>query len=169
MDLVLEEGDVDPVTCVATARREARGRAAAVVRRFVYALRVRPDQGAEKLVMILPHASFVATSGDPTFPFDVAHTGSFTRLTLSLANDSSASATLRVSRASMRLWSTLRSDGVVTSFEDPTPIAQDMLVHVEVSRQAGVTLGSLSFAPPAGAVAPELAPLLAAAEAAAGK
>jgi hypothetical protein len=148
----LGAGDFDVQGCRAGARVTVEARARAVVRGFAYAIRVRGESDdGEQLVMFLPHAAMVSTSGDPAFPLDQANTGPFTRLTLRLEPGAGQSAALRVSRAALHLWDELRSTRkAVWSYEDTSAPRDDLFVGIEVVQQGGTTMGTLRLALPEG-------------------
>jgi hypothetical protein len=153
VDVEMGTGDLDLATCSATARRSLHGRAAAIVPGYVYALRTlsEDDSGPGKLVVFLPRGAFVSTAGDPTTPIDTSNTGSFTRLTFPLDHGKGGSAVVRLSPASLALWSSLHRTGApVWGFDDKSAPHDDLLVEVDVTRQADVALGTVSLAVPPG-------------------
>jgi hypothetical protein len=166
VDVEMGDGDYDLATCSAQPKRSLVGRAAAVVRGFVYALRTRQqdDEGRplESLVVFMPRGSLVATASDPAMPLQAANTGPFTRLTFRLRESSAGTASVRVSPAAMALWTRLRSRAWTTGFIDRTRAQDDLLVGIDVAWQDDVRLGSISLALPAGRDARPYAKLLAA-------
>ena len=165
MDVEMGIGDFDLTTCSATPRRSLHGRAAAIVPGFVYALRTRDeDSGAsEKLVVLLPRGAFVSTGADPMAPIDASNTGSFTRLTFPLVPGTGGSAAVRLSAASLSLWSSLRGKAApVGGGGDRSAIHDDLLLEVDVSRRDDASLGMLSLAVPPGTSRKPYADLLAA-------
>jgi hypothetical protein len=167
VDVEMGTGDLDLETCSASARRSLHGRAAAIVPGYVYGLRTlaEDETGPGRLVMFLPRGAFVSTTGDPTTPIDASNTGSFTRLTFPLARQAAASAVVRLSPASLALWSSLRATGApVWAFDDKSAPHDDLLLEVDVSRQDDVALGTVSLAVPPGKSRAPYAALLAAAK-----
>jgi hypothetical protein len=167
VDVEMGTGDLDLETCSASARRSLHGRAAAIVPGYVYALRTlaEDEAGAGRLVVFLPRGAFVSTAGDPTTPIDASNTGSFTRLTFPLAPQAAASAVVRLSPASLALWSSLRATGApVWGFDDKSAPHDDLLLEVDVSRQDDLALGTISLAVPPGKSRAPYAGLLAAAK-----
>jgi len=152
IDVEMEEGDYDLATCRGTPVHSLRGRAAALVPGYVYAVRAREEDddgnARESLVVFLPRAYLVSTAADPTMPLEAANTGAFTRLTFPLARGTAGSASLRLSPASLALWARLRQMRRVADFVDPAALGDDLLVGVDVAWQGDSRLGSLSLAVP---------------------
>ncbi len=166
VDVEMGTGDLDLETCSASARRSLHGRAAAIVPGYVYGLRTlaEDETGPGSLVVFLPRGAFVATGADPTMPIDASNTGSFTRLTFPLAPQAGRSAVVRLSPASLALWSSLRATGApVWAFDDKSAPHDDLLVEVDVSRQDDVAIGTIALAVPPGKSRAPYAALLAAA------
>jgi hypothetical protein len=166
IDVELGEGELALTTCAAKAIQFARGRAAAIVPGFLYGLRVSRPTGGDDLYVFMPRASQLAAAGDPEAPLDAADSGPFTRLTFSLSTGSAASASLRLSPASLRLWSTLRTThGPVPTFEEKTNAEQNLLLDLDVSAVDDKrALASISMSVPPGVDPKPFAPLLAAAK-----
>jgi hypothetical protein len=109
----------------------------------------------------MPRGAQVAAAGDPETSLEAIDSGSFTRLTFSLAPGSAASASVRVSPASLRLWKAMRSTGSsVPSFQETTTAEQNLLLDFDVSVADDRSLASLSFAVPHRADVKPFAPLL---------
>ena len=158
-------GIFDVGTCSASARLTIETRARAILPGFVYALRVRQEEG-EALIVFLPHAAMVSASGDPNFPLDQSNSGPFTRLTLPIVAGEGQSAAVRVSSASLRLWGRLRKTiAPVWSYDDPAAPREDLLVALDVVSQAGSTMGTLTLSLPPRKDARPYAKLLSAARA----
>jgi hypothetical protein len=169
VDVEMEDGDFDLATCTATPKRSLFGRAGAIVPGYLYALRVRDEDTAgrssESLVVYMPRGALVSTTVDPTTPLNASNTGPFTRLTLPLERGTAGAASVRVSPASLSLWSRLRrAGGFVPSFDDPTPPHDDLLLGVDVAWQGDARVGTVTFAPPPGRDARPYSKLLAAAK-----
>jgi len=167
VDVEMGDGDLDLATCSATPKRSLHGRAAAIVPGFIYALRVQEgeDDADDKLVVFLPRGAFVSMAADPTMPVDASDTGPFTRLTFPLSPGTARSAVLRVSPASLALWSSLRNTGApVWSFDDKSAPHDDLQLEVDVSSQDEGKMGTVSLAIPAGRSQRPYAALLAAAK-----
>ncbi|MGD0528245.1 MAG: hypothetical protein ABSE49_24130 [Polyangiaceae bacterium] len=167
MDVEMEEGDFDLATCRGTPVRTLRGRAAAIVPGYVYAVRTR-DEGddgkvRESVVVFLPRGDLVATGGDPATSLAMANTGPFTRLTLPLEPGTASAASLRVSPAALAMWARLRHVGGAGAYADGSAVAEELLVGVDVAWQGGARLGTLSFALPTAKNRKAYAALLAAA------
>jgi hypothetical protein len=167
MNVELGDGDWDRKTCGVTPKRSLFGRAAAVVRGFVYALRTREedDEGhpLESLVVFMPRGALVATAADPAMPLQAANTGPFTRLTFPLRKGQAGAASARWSAAALSLWSRLRSSRPWSAgFNDPAAPHDDLLVGIDVAWQDDVRLGTVSLALPAGKDPKPYAKLLAA-------
>jgi hypothetical protein len=166
VDVEMGTGDLDLETCSASSRRSLHGRAAAIVPGYVYGLRTlaEDETGPGTLVVFLPRGAFVSAAGEPTTPIDASNTGSFTRLTFPLARQAGSSAVVRLSPASLSLWSSLRATGApVWGFDDKSAPHEDLLLEVDVSRQDDVALGTISLAVPPGKSRAPYAALLAAA------
>jgi hypothetical protein len=156
VDVEMNEGDYDLATCKATPVRSLEGRARAVVRGFVYALRVRdvdPDEEEppppDQVVIFLPHGAMVAATADPEMPLATTDTGTFTRLSFSLEDGEGSSASVRVSPASLRLWSRLRASAAQgPAFSDESAPHDDLVLAIDVARQGDTTLASVSVALP---------------------
>jgi hypothetical protein len=152
IDVEMEEGDYDLATCSGTPVRSLRGRAAAVVPGFVYALRAREEgddgNGHESLVVFLPRGALVSTGADPRTPLEASNTGAFTRLTFPLARGTAGSASLRLSPVSLALWARLRQTRSSVAFSDPSPVAENLLLGFDVAWQGDARSGSLSLALP---------------------
>jgi hypothetical protein len=169
VDVEMEQGDYELASCSGVPKRGLRGRAMAVVRGYVYALRVReePDddgEADESLLVFLPRGALVSASADPETPVATSNTGTFTRLTLPLARGTAGTASVRVSPASLRLWQRLRRGNAgASAFEDPAHVNDDLLVGVDVAWQGDVRFGSVTFALPRTAERRAFAGVLAAA------
>jgi hypothetical protein len=162
MDVEMGDGDFHLATCSATPKRSLFGRASAIVPGFVYGLRVRDsgDDGAagnagnaaaprESLVVFMPRGALIAGSADPSMPLDSFNTGSFTRLTFPLRSGEAGAASVRISPASLSLWSYLRrSRAMVKAFEDPSAPHTDLLVGIDVVSQGAAAMGILSLSLP---------------------
>lgn len=166
LDVEMDVGELDLSTCSAAPSRSLHARAAALVPGYVYALRVEEgDDVPDKLVVFLPRGALVSAGGDPNAPIDTSNTGSFTRVSLPLARGVAGQAVVRISPASLALWSTLRATGApVGSFDDKSEAHDDLQVSIDVSWQGPALLGTLSFAVPARKGAGAYAGLLAAAK-----
>jgi hypothetical protein len=170
VDVEMDEGDYDLATCTAAPVRSLRGRAKAVVPGFVYGLRTRDasdEDGphAESVVFFLPRGAMVSATAEPETPLATTNTGAFTRLTFPLEDGSAASASVRLSPSSLRLWSRLRAGLPGGNYEDTTRPHEDLLLGLDVTRQGAATIASLAIALPKGTASKPYAKLLAAAEA----
>jgi hypothetical protein len=168
MDVEMEEGDFDLATCRGTPVHSLRGRAAAIVPGYVYALRTR-DEGddgdvRESVVVFLPRGDLVAAGGDPGTPLATADTGPFTRLTLPLAPGTGSAASLRLGPGALAMWARLRRAGGAGTVADGSAIAEELLLGVDVAWQGGARLGTLSLALPKAKNRRAYAALLAAAK-----
>jgi hypothetical protein len=152
VDVEMEEGDFDLATCRGTPVRSLRGRASALVPGYVYAVRTRDedDDGhtKESVVVFLPRGALVSTGADPRTPLEAANTGAFTRLTFPLEQGSAGSASLRLSPASLAMWSRLRRMGGAFDFTDASALGENVLLGVDVAWQGDTRLGSLSLSVP---------------------
>jgi hypothetical protein len=149
VDIEMGDGDFDLASCDARPRVSIQARAAAIVPGFVYGLRVRRGEDDETLFVFLPRAVLVSAAGDPSAPIALSNTGPFTRLSLPLERGGARSASVRVSPASLRLWSRLRTTiAPVWSFEDTTAAHDALLVNVDAAWQDDRKLGSISLALP---------------------
>jgi hypothetical protein len=103
----------------------------------------------ERLVVFLPRGRLVATGGDPASPLASSNTGPFTRLTLRIEPGGASSASVRLSPASIDLWTTLRKTMLpVWSFKEDFVVDHDLLVGVDVVSQGETTLGSVFLSLP---------------------
>lgn len=143
MDLEMGIGSFDPRTCAGSPSRSLSGMAAAIVPGFVYAVRTRERDEEESLVVVLPRGRMVSATGSPIAPFRTADTGAFTRLTFPLVASTAASASVRVSPASLRLWEQLRKGRSVTDFVDPSMAHEDLLVGLDIVCQGEQRTGAL--------------------------
>jgi hypothetical protein len=144
----LATADFDAADCRASARVTVEARAAAILPGFVYALRFRREEG-EALIVFLPRAVVMSTSDDPSWPLDHVNTGPYTRLTFPLEANVGRSAALRISPASLHLWSRLRASvASVGPFQDATLPGDNLLVGIDVINQAGATTGTITLALP---------------------
>lgn len=151
LEVQMADGDFSLAACRAVAKAYVTARAAAIVPGFVYGLRVRQDEsnaGDETLYLLMPRAPMVAASGDPTTPLSVANSGVFTRLSFHLHPGASGAASLRISAASLALWSRLRAGGSGWGFADRAEPHDDLLVGVDVAWQGDDKVASISFALP---------------------
>lgn len=150
VDVEMGDGDFDLASCDARPRVSVQARAAAIVPGFVYGLRVRRgDDDDETLFVFLPRGVLVSAAGDPSAPIALANTGPFTRLSMQLERGGARSAAVRVSPASLRLWSHLRTTiAPIWSFEDTTAPHDALLVNVDAAWQGDRKLGSISLALP---------------------
>jgi hypothetical protein len=150
VDVEMGDGDFDLASCNARPRASVEVRAAAIVPGFVYGLRVRRSENDEMLFVFLPAGVLVSAAGDPAAPIALSNTGPFTRLSMPLERGGARSAAVRVSPASLRLWSRLRTSGApVWSFEGDTTAPHDaLLVNVDATWQDDRKLGSISLALP---------------------
>ncbi len=168
MNVEMEEGDFDLATCAATPVRSLRGRASAVVRGYVYAVRARDtaDDGndRESLVVFLPRGSLVATASDPRTPFDASNSGPFTRLTFPLERGRGGSASLRLAPGALAMWARLRQMAGPVALTDASALGDNLLLGVDVAWQGDVRLGSVTFSVPNGKARKGYAGLLAAAK-----
>jgi hypothetical protein len=166
INVEMGDGDYDLATCRAVPKRSLFGRAGAIVRGFVYALRVRErddeDRPLESLVVFLPRAAMMSTGADPSMDLQVAATGPFTRLTFPLREASAGSTSLRISPVSMALWSRMRRASPVHYAGEVTNLSADLLVGIDVAWQKDDRLVSLSVALPKGTNAGPYKGLLAA-------
>jgi len=166
IDVEMEEGDYDLATCRGTPVRSLRGRAAAVVPGYVYAVRAHEEDDdenvKESVVLFLPRGVLVSTGADPGLPLQASNTGAFTRLTFPLARGTAGSASLRLSPASLALWSRLRQMRPA-AFADTSTVGEDLLLGVDVVWQGDVRMGSVSLAVPSAKNRKAYAGLLAAA------
>ncbi|HEY1694291.1 MAG TPA: hypothetical protein VGG39_19110 [Polyangiaceae bacterium] len=155
VDVEMNEGDYDLATCDAAPRRSLRGRAAALVKGYVYAVRVIEagedgDPVSEAVVVYLPRGAMVSATADPDLPIETTNTGTFSRLTFPLTRDAAGSASLRIAPASLRLWSRLRAGTpLATAFEDTSAAHDDMLVGVDVAWEGKQRFGSIAVGVPA--------------------
>jgi hypothetical protein len=168
IDVVMGRGDLDLGTCAARPSRSLAARAAAIVPGFVYGLRVWDrhvdNHVDEQLLVLMPRGAFVSAGGNPAVPLNAYNTGTFTRLTLSVEPESAASANVRISGESIRLWGALRKTGhAAWSYKEKSEVREDMLVAVDVAWQNSVKLGSISFSLPDSADPTSYAALLSAA------
>lgn len=150
VDVEMGEGSFDLSTCAARPRVSIQARAAAIVPGFVYGLRVRPSEGDdETLLVFLPRGVLVSAAGDPAQPMALANTGPFTRLSMTLERGAARSAAVRVSPASIRLWSRLRTSiSAAWGFDDQSGARDALLVSIDVVWQDDRKLGSVSLALP---------------------
>lgn len=148
VDVEMGAGDFDLARCDARARASVQARAAAIVPGFVYGLRVRHgDDDDETLFVFLPRGVLVSAAGDPSAPIALSNTGPFTRLTMPLERGGARTASVRVSPASLRVWSHLRTTiAPVWSFEETTAAHDALLVNVDAAWQDDRKLGSISLA-----------------------
>jgi hypothetical protein len=164
MNVELDSGDYDLQTCHARPRRSLVGRARAIVRGFVYALRAREqgDDGRplESLVVFLPRGAMVSTAADPATTVQAANTGPFTRLTFPLRDASAGTANLRLSPLSMRLWRYLQQGLRAFAVVDAARFQDDLLVGIDVASQGDRRIGSIAVALPEGQDAKPYAKLL---------
>jgi hypothetical protein len=157
IDVEIGEGMLERATCATKAHDIVSARAAAIVRGYVYGLRVRwvgrIDDSGDVLYVFLPRGSQVAAAGDPEAPLEASDSGAFTRLAFSLGPGSAASASVRVSPEAMRLWSTLRSTGSpIRAFQEKPEAEHNLLLDFDVAAlDAGRTAASLTYAVPPGA------------------
>jgi hypothetical protein len=168
MDVEMEEGDFDLATCKGTPVHSLRGRAAAIVPGYVYALRTRDegddDEVRESVVVFLPRGDLVAAGGDPATPLSTANTGPFTRLTLPLEPGTGSAASVRLSPGALAMWTRLRRVGGAGTYADGSAIAEELLLGVDVAWQGRARLGTMSFALPKAKDRKAYAALLAAAK-----
>ena len=154
IDVEMEEGDFDLATCRGTPIHSLRGRAAALLPGYVYALRAREEDddgnAKESLVVFLPRGALVSTAADPLMPLEASNTGAFTRLTFPLVRGSAGSASLRLSPAALVLWARLRQTKAPATFTDGSALGDDLLLGVDVAWQGDTRLGSLSLSRPKG-------------------
>ena len=152
VDVEMEEGNYELATCNGTAVRSLRGRAAALVPGYVYAVLTREedDEGKEReaLVVFLPRGVMVSTAADPMTALGSANTGPFTRLTFPLERGTAGSASVRLSPASLALWARLRQMRPTTAFQDGSKAHEDLLLSLDVAWQGTTRLGSLSLSTP---------------------
>ncbi|MGH7295681.1 MAG: hypothetical protein ACRELB_12135, partial [Polyangiaceae bacterium] len=162
VDVEMDEGDYDLATCEGAPKRTLRGRARAILPGYVYALRIRDEaEGAEEaredasgegsLLVLLPRAAMVSASADPSMPIATVNSGTFTRLTLPLSRGAAGTASVRLSPASLRLWSRLRKGGPPPPAEDPARVRDDVLLGVDVASEGQERFGSVTIAVPVGA------------------
>lgn len=169
VNVEMNEGDYDLATCSAAPIRSLRGRARAVLPGYVYAIRVRDGDDedgpqTESVVFFLPRGALVSATEDPETPVATTNTGTFTRLSFPLEEGTAASASVRLSPASLRLWSRLREAGnPIWNFEDGSAPHDDLLLGIDVVRQGEATHASLTLALPKGGAPRAYAKLLAAA------
>jgi hypothetical protein len=152
VDVEMDQGDYDLSTCQALPKRSLRGRARAVVRGFVYALRLREEPeddrpGPESLLVLLPRAAMVSASADPDRPIQTTNTGTFTRLTFPLTVGEAGTASVRVSAPALQLWGALRAGRRMPMIEG-TKLDEDLVVGVDVTSDVDRRSGSISFALP---------------------
>jgi hypothetical protein len=158
VDVEMGRGNFEASICAGVPLVLLEARAAAIVPGYVYGLRVETpptplEPGDEQLVVFLPRGQLVAAGGDPSFPLGTTNTGPFTRLTLPSNPGSAGSASVRVSAASIDLWTKLRSTGrPVWSFNDEAAVDDDVLVGVDVVSQGTTRLGSVLVSVPPGPV-----------------
>jgi hypothetical protein len=149
IDVEMGRGDFHGATCVGVSRASLSGRAAAIVPGYVYGLRVRVPSTAiepadERLVIFLPRSQLVAAGEDPLYPVGTTNTGPFTRLSLRMDPGSVSSASVRLSPASLDLWTTLRrTRRPVWSFTDTLSIDEDLLLGLDVVSQGKARMGSV--------------------------
>jgi hypothetical protein len=149
VDVEMGDGEFDLASCDARPRVSVEARAAAIVPGFVYGLRVRRSEGDETLFVFLPRGVLVSAAGDPAAPIALSNTGPFTRLSMPLERGGARSAAVRVTPASLRLWSHLRTTiAPVWSFEDKTEPHDALLVNVDAAWQDDRKLGSITLALP---------------------
>jgi hypothetical protein len=138
INVEMGRGDFDTATCRAVPAASLSARAAAIVPGFVYGLRVLVpatplDAGEEQLVLLMPRGALVSAGGDPTAPLRTSNTGAFTRLTLPTDPGTAGTASVRLSPASLGLWTALRKTGrPVWSFQDDFKTENDLLLGVDV-------------------------------------
>jgi hypothetical protein len=166
MNVEMGAGDYDLATCRARPMRSLFGRARAIVRGFVYALRAREtdDDGhpQESLVVFLPRGAMVSAAADPASTVQAANTGPFTRLTFPLREASAGTTSVRLSPVSMALWSRLQKQLPVYGDAETQSYHDDLLVGIDVACQKDRRLGSIAVALPEGPLAKPYAKLVAA-------
>lgn len=159
-------GDFDARTCAGEPRASLAAQAGAIVPGYVYGLRVRIPATAleaqsEQLVVFLPRGTLVSAAVDPAFPLRASDTGAFTRLTLPLDPGTTGSASVRLSPASLGLWTQLRVTGrPVYGFKDEFQVDSGLLVGVDVVSTPDKRLGSLVVSLPSTAYTPSFSGLI---------
>ncbi|HEX8793775.1 MAG TPA: hypothetical protein VF765_22685 [Polyangiaceae bacterium] len=149
VDVEMGDGDFDLASCDARPRVSVQARAAAIVPGFVYGLRVRRADDDEMLFVFLPRGVLVSAAGDASAPIALSNTGPFTRLSMPLERGGARSAAVRVSPASLRLWSHIRTTiAPVWAQEDATAPHDALLVSVDAAWQDDRKLGSIALALP---------------------
>ncbi len=142
VDVEMSRGSFDFLSCAAAADTTIRGRAAALVPGFIYALRLE-DMASQYLWVLLPRASLASASED------AAASGSFSMATLLLEPHQSAAAALRISPAALATWRRMRRARDVKGQSDQ--VSDGLLVSIDVDPSPNDDLAiSIAFALPRG-------------------
>jgi hypothetical protein len=158
VNVEMERGELDTSSCVGSPAASVAARAAAIVPGWVYGLRVAYATGpldtpSEQLLVFLPRGAFVSSGGDPADPLRAVNTGAFTRLSFPV-DESSGAVTVRLSPASLQLWTDLRkTKRPVWGFKDEFRPDNDLMVGVDVVAQGERRTGSIVVSMPSRAPA----------------